>query len=189
MTPGNDLIYQATRSMRVCELAQAYGLSHVASWDADMWKYHGVPTEKAKITAAVFSLARRLKEPEKKIAITCPADIAANMSWLAEEQREQLWAVHLDNAGNIIIADQVTAGLTDRSAVDIPMILRRAIVVNATAVVLVHNHPSGQSTPSRDDIDITKQIRDAAKLMNILIHDHIIICKHTYVSMVESGLI
>jgi DNA repair protein RadC len=85
---------------------------------------------------------------------------------------------------NQLIADEVQQeGTVDHTPVYVREVVKRALELSATAIVLVHNHPSGDPMPSRADIEMTKQIIDAAKLMGVTVHDHIIVGRDGHVSL------
>ncbi len=105
------------------------------------------------------------------------------------EAREQFRILFLDKR-NQIIADEVQqTGTVDHTPVYVREVVKRALELSATAVVLVHNHPSGDPTPSRADIEMTKQIVAAAKNLGIAVHDHIIVGKQGHASFRGLGLI
>jgi DNA repair protein RadC len=102
---------------------------------------------------------------------------------MAYESREQFRILFLDKR-NTLIADEVQGqGTVDHTPVYPREVVRRALELSATAIILVHNHPSGDPTPSRADIDMTKTIIDTAKPLGIAVHDHIIIGKDGHVSL------
>jgi len=99
------------------------------------------------------------------------------------EQREQFRVLFLDKR-NRLIADEVQQeGTVDHTPVYVREVVKRALELSATAIVLVHNHPSGDPTPSRVDIDMTKQIAAAAQSLGITVHDHIIVGREGHASM------
>jgi DNA repair protein RadC len=98
------------------------------------------------------------------------------------EAREQFRILFLDKK-NRLIADEVQQeGTVDHTPVYVREIVKRSLELSASAIILVHNHPSGDPTPSRADIDMTKQIVDAAKPLGVTIHDHIIVGKQGHAS-------
>ncbi|MDO1583861.1 RadC family protein [Rhizobium oryzicola] len=102
---------------------------------------------------------------------------------MAYESREQFRILFLDKR-NALIADEVQGhGTVDHTPVYPREVVRRALELSATAIILVHNHPSGDPTPSRADIEMTKTIIDTAKPLGITVHDHIIIGKSGHISM------
>jgi DNA repair protein RadC len=105
------------------------------------------------------------------------------------EAREQFRILFLDKR-NQIIADEVQQrGTVDHTPVYVREVVKRALELSSTAIVLVHNHPSGDPTPSRADIEMTEQIVAAAKPLGILVHDHIIVGKQGHASFRGLGLI
>jgi DNA repair protein RadC len=104
------------------------------------------------------------------------------------EHREQLRILFLDKK-NRVVADEVQQeGTVDHTPVYVREVVKRALELSATAIVLVHNHPSGDPTPSRADIDMTKQIVAAAAPMGIAVHDHIIVGRDGHASLKALGL-
>jgi DNA repair protein RadC len=108
---------------------------------------------------------------------------------MAFEAKEQFRILFLDNR-NQMIADEVQQeGTVDHTPVYVREVVKRALELSATAIVLVHNHPSGDPTPSRADIEMTKQIVAAAKPLGFVVHDHIIVGKQGHASFPGLGLI
>ena len=95
----------------------------------------------------------------------------------------------LDTANTIIGLSQISVGGLAASIVEPRQVFKVAILANAAAIICVHNHPSGNVEPSREDIRITRQLVEAGKLMGIPVHDHLIIGHNTFTSMAERGLI
>lgn len=94
------------------------------------------------------------------------------------------------NSKNMLIADEVMqTGTIDQTAVYPREILKRALELSAASLILVHNHPSGDPTPSKADIDLTKQLSEAGSTFNIRIHDHLIIAKNKHFSFKGAGLV
>jgi DNA repair protein RadC len=105
------------------------------------------------------------------------------------ESKEQFRIIFLDKR-NQIIADEVQqTGTVDHTPVYVREVVKRALELSATAIVLVHNHPSGDPTPSRADIEMTKQIVAAGKPLGVIVHDHIIVGKKGHASLRGLGLI
>jgi DNA repair protein RadC len=102
---------------------------------------------------------------------------------MAFEEREQFRILFLDRK-NKLIADEVQQeGTVDHTPVYIREVVKRALELSASAIILVHNHPSGDPMPSRADIDMTRQIVDAARPMGIVVHDHLIVGKNGHASL------
>jgi len=105
------------------------------------------------------------------------------------EAKEQFRILFLDKR-NQVIADEVQQeGTVDHTPVYVREVVKRALELSATAIVLVHNHPSGDPTPSRADIEMTKQIIAAAKPLGVVVHDHSIVGKQGHASFRGLGLI
>ncbi|MEM9045168.1 MAG: DNA repair protein RadC [Pseudomonadota bacterium] len=108
---------------------------------------------------------------------------------MAHRETEQFRILYLDRK-NVLIADEVQAsGTVDHVPVYPREVVKRALELNASALILVHNHPSGDPTPSAQDIDMTQQIIDAGRTMSLTVHDHVIIGKQADTSFRSLGLI
>ena len=108
---------------------------------------------------------------------------------MAHHAIERVRLLHL-NTRNMLIRDElISEGSIDEAAVHVREVVRRAIDLGSAAIVLVHNHPSGDPAPSRADIDLTRKIAEAAKRLGIALHDHIIIGSQGHVSLRAQGLI
>jgi DNA repair protein RadC len=102
---------------------------------------------------------------------------------------ERVRVLYLNSKNGLILDEIASEGSIDQSAIYIREVLRRAMDVGAAAVIVVHNHPSGDSAPSRQDILMTREIADAGKKLGIAVHDHVIIGKDGFSSMRSAGLI
>jgi DNA repair protein RadC len=108
---------------------------------------------------------------------------------MAHLTRERVRVLYL-NARNMLILDEhVGDGSIDEAAIHPREVIRRALDLGATALILVHNHPSGNAQPSRADIDITNRIAEAGRLLGITVHDHVVIGREGHVSLRAKGLI
>ena len=108
---------------------------------------------------------------------------------MAYEAKEQFRILFLNNK-NILIADEVQQiGTVNHTPVYPREVIKRALELSATAIILVHNHPSGDPTPSRDDIEMTKKLREAGKPLGVAIHDHIIMARGSHTSFSDAGLL
>ena len=110
-------------------------------------------------------------------------------SAMAYAPKEQFRILFLDKKNKLLKDEVQQEGTVDHTPVYIREIVKRALELSATAVILVHNHPSGDPTPSRADIDMTRKIIDAAKPLGITIHDHIIVGREGHASLKGMGLI
>jgi DNA repair protein RadC len=108
---------------------------------------------------------------------------------MAYEMREEFRILFLDNR-NRLIADEVQGrGTVNHTPVYVREVIKRALELSASSIILVHNHPSGDPTPSRADIDMTKQIIEAAKKLDISVHDHLIIGRDGHISLRAAELV
>jgi DNA repair protein RadC len=105
------------------------------------------------------------------------------------EHREQLRVLFLDKKNHLIADEVQQEGTVDHTPVYVREVVKRALELSATAIVLVHNHPSGDPAPSRIDIDMTKQIVAAAGSLGIAVHDHIIVGRDGHASLKALRLI
>jgi DNA repair protein RadC len=108
---------------------------------------------------------------------------------LAYEKVEQLRVLFLDSRNRLVADEVLGRGTINHAPVYPREVVKRALELNAAALVLVHNHPSGDPTPSRDDIAMTEEIRLAAATMQIVLHDHIVIGSGTWISFRREGLL
>ena len=105
------------------------------------------------------------------------------------EAKEQFRILFLDKR-NRLLADEVQGhGTVDHTPVYVREVVKRALELSASAIVLVHNHPSGDPTPSRADIDMTKEIMAAAEKLDIAVHDHLIVGRDGHISLKSAGLV
>jgi len=128
-----------------------------------------------------------------KERIKSPEDVARICADIANLAQESFHVLMLNAKNCLINRHVVTIGLADASLVHPREVFRPAIAENASAIVLVHNHPSGDSTPSAEDIKVTKQLIEVGKIVDITVHDHVIIGKEHeasrgFFSMREHGL-
>lgn len=108
---------------------------------------------------------------------------------MAYDKKEQFRILYLDKK-NVLVADEVQQhGTVDHTPVYPREVMQRAMNLSASSIILVHNHPSGDPAPSRQDIDITKQIIEAGKALNIAVHDHVVVGRGKTVSFRQLGLI
>jgi DNA repair protein RadC len=151
---------------------------------------NGLSKTKAKRIEAALELGRRyVSEPDGDVArIQGPEDVAAIYGpRLRDLDHERFYVVLLDNSGRVISDHLVSQGTVNASLVHPREVFRDAIRNSASAVILVHNHPSGVRVASQEDRAITKCLVDAGRLVEIPVRDHVIICGAAYVSFSEQG--
>jgi DNA repair protein RadC len=136
-----------------------------------------------KIIAAVVQRMLRDEIRDRQLLGSWQAVIAYCRAAMSFETREQFRILFLDKK-NVLIADEVQqTGTVDHTPVYPREVIRRALELSATAIILVHNHPSGDPTPSRADIDMTRTIVETARPLGIAVHDHIIVGRNGHASM------
>ena len=119
---------------------------------------------------------------------TSPEQIFQIFSFLQYETKEHFITLHLDGKNRIVCIDQVSTGSLNQSIVHNRELFKTALLSSAAAIVCIHNHPSGDPTPSREDMEITRRIKEAGDLLGIRVLDHMIVGE-TYMSFVEMGLL
>ena len=158
---------------------------------AEMCQIHGLGPAKAAQIKAAIELGRRLTREvaEESGPISSPADAAAllqiEMQGLAQET---LKVVLLDTRNRLIAIETVYVGSLNLSLVRVGELFKAAIQRNAASLILAHNHPSGDPTPSPEDIALTRSVVQAGKLMDIEVLDHLVIGSARFVSLKEQGL-
>jgi DNA repair protein RadC len=158
---------------------------------ADIKKQHGLGDAKAAQIKAAIELGRRLtlEAPEERPSINSPADAAALVSYeMSALEQEHLRVILLDRRNRVLETVEVYKGSVNSSQVRIGEVFKEAVRKNASAVVVIHNHPSGDPTPSPDDVAVTRAIVQAGKLLDVEVLDHLIIGQGKWVSLKERGL-
>lgn len=120
---------------------------------------------------------------------TAPQQVSDTFQFLMKETKEQFITLHLDGKNRIICMDIVSIGSLNQSIVHPRSVFMTACLSSAAAIICVHNHPTGDPTPSSEDIAITKRLSEAGEIMGIKILDHIIVGDGEYLSFVERGLL
>lgn len=128
--------------------------------------------------------------PSERVKITCSDDVAMVLANLALEEVEVMVVLCLDTRSRVIERYDLTRGLVDASLVHPREVFRTAIAAGASSIIVAHNHPSGDPTPSAEDKAITKQLVAAGQLLDIPVYDHLIIGNATnYFSFAGKGLL
>src|SRR5213080_2468121 len=174
------------------EMLAAYGsLAEVAARDAtELAKVTGVGPAKAARLVAAFELTRRLRArtPGARLVLSGPAEVYAAFGPLMEDLQREVFRVALLDAQNGLLRDRVISqGTLSASLVHPREVFKPAILESAASIILLHNHPSGDPTPSREDLRLTRQLAEAARLMDLRIHDHVVIGRERFVSLAQRG--
>ncbi len=156
-------------------------------------KIPGIGNDKAAALAAVFELTRRIDSQKKWYSnkeVTSPKDVAeVFMPLLRDEMKEKFYVICLNSANKIIKYELISEGNLNSSVVHPREVFKVAIDSLSANIILLHNHPSGNVEPSSEDINLTKKMVEAGKLLEISVFDHIVIAGNKYVSFVEKRLI
>jgi len=159
---------------------------------SDLSKIKGIgPAKACTILAATELVKRSLKIGEATLPIIqSTKDVIAQSVYLRDRTREHLMTIYLNARNEMIWKKQSTfIGTLNANLVHPREIFNEALEHNASSVILVHNHPSGDAEPSQDDLEITKRITEAGKIMGIDVLDHVIITKNKVFSFKENKLI
>jgi len=158
---------------------------------ADLCKrFKGIGEAKAITIKAALEIGKRRKTGEvlERKKITTSADLFDLFeSQLVDLPHEEFWIGLLNGANKVIEIKRLTQGGSRQTVVDIPMLLKMALEKSAQAVVVAHNHPSGQNRPSHEDEVITRRIKAGCEAIGITLLDHIIIAKGQYYSFADEG--
>ncbi len=158
---------------------------------SDLVATRGLGQAKATQLKAAFELGRRLlvAAPHERPTVKSPAD-AANLLMLemGTLEQEHLRAVILNTRNQVLKVHSVYVGSLNTAVVRVGELFREAIRLNAAALIIAHNHPSGDPTPSTEDVYVTRQIVEAGKLLSIDVLDHLVIGQARWVSLKERGL-
>ncbi len=136
-----------------------------------------------KLVAATASLVARGEVKQRAVLSSWQAVIDYCRTAMAFADKEQFRVLFLDKRNHLIADEVQQTGTVDHTPAYPREVVKRALELSATAIVLVHNHPSGDPTPSTADIQMTKQIADIAKSLGIELHDHIIVGRHGHASL------
>ena len=173
-------------------LARHDGLVGLArATELELASVSGVGLAKAAQLVAAFELGRRLLAdwPAARWTIRGPADVAERLILqMGRLEREELRVVMLDTKNHVLRVVTVYQGNVSSSLVRIGELFRDAVRLNAAAVILVHNHPSGDPTPSPDDLHLTGEALAAGRLLDIAMLDHLVIGHDAYVSLRDRGV-
>jgi DNA repair protein RadC len=186
--------YQGTSALRLAEYLLSYfgglpGLSRASI--SELATVKGIGPAKAAEIKAALEMGRRLMAatPTERPKVSSPAD-AANllMSEMMLLEQEHLRVILLNTRNEVLGMPTVYQGSLNTSVVRVAELFKEAIRANAAAVIVAHNHPSGDPAPSPEDISVTRQLVRAGSLLDITVLDHIVIGHRRYVSLKERGL-
>lgn len=151
----------------------------------------GIGMAKAISIKAAIELGRRTALDIKiRDFINAPADVSRlMMEEMRYYDREHFCGLYLDRKGGLLVKEEISVGSLSSTVVHPREVFKTAVKYSAASIILVHNHPSGDPAPSKEDIEITRRLTEAGSIMGIDVIDHLIIGQKTYCSMREKGLI
>ncbi len=155
-------------------------------------EFKGVGEAKAITILAALELGRRRRGEEAldRKQITSSASVFELMQpEIGELQHEEFWIIYLNNSNKIIQKNQSSKGGITGTLVDVRLVLKKALEVGATSLILAHNHPSGTLKPSAADKQITEKLKNAAQSLDIKVLDHLIITEKAYFSFADESLL
>ena len=182
-----------TKQLAKALLDRFGGLAGVLNADSAALANHAGMGETSAAVLKIVALAAR------RMARTGMQDKPVLGSWqvlidyltidMAHLRHERVRVLYLDTKNRLLLDDKVSDGTLDEAAIHPREVVKKALDLGASALILVHNHPSGSPEPSRADVQITNKIAEAGRLLGITVHDHVIIGKEGHVSLKAKGLI
>ncbi|MFY0599538.1 MAG: DNA repair protein RadC [Cyclobacteriaceae bacterium] len=192
------LIGSGNRTMSAVELAKfilsehSNDLNKLARLSVkDLTKFKGIGEAKAITIVSALELGRRKKETDapKKLLIASSGNAYDYMkSDLLDLPFEEFWIILLKRNNEVIKKDRISSGGVSGTFVDSKIIMKKALDELASKIILVHNHPSGNRKPSQADINLTQKLKEAGKVMDIPVVDHLIFTDHGYFSFSDESI-
>lgn len=158
----------------------------------DLSKFRGIGEAKAISIVAALELGRRRREQDRpqRAKITCSRDAYEEIRpHLLDKQHEEFWILLLNRANEVLRPVQISAGGVSGTVADPKLIFKHALEHLSSAIILIHNHPSGNLTPSHADKDLTRKLKEAGRVLEIPVLDHLIFTDRTYLSFADEGLL
>ncbi|MCX7838166.1 MAG: DNA repair protein RadC [Anaerolineae bacterium] len=186
-TRGENVVHLAERLLR--EYRGLGGLSRVPL--NELTRLKGIGETKAIELRAVFELAHRLQLESigERPVVNTPSDAAALLAGMGWLEKEEMRVVLLDTKNRVLATPLVYSGSLHTTVIRVGELFREAVRQNCAALIVVHNHPSGDPTPSPEDVAVTREIVQAGKLLDIDVLDHLVIgASNRFVSLKERGL-
>jgi DNA repair protein RadC len=158
---------------------------------AELRAEKGLGEAKTAQLKAALELGRRmlLTSPEDRFVVRSPADVAQLlMAEMSHLEQEHFRVLYLDTRNRLLGAETVYVGSLNASHIRVSEVFRDAVKRNCAAIIVAHNHPSGDPTPSPEDVEVTRQLVSAGNLLDIEVLDHLVIGQQRFVSLRERGL-
>lgn len=166
-------------------------LNTLAHWELhDYARFKGMGPAKSITIMAALELGKRRNTQElpERLQIRQSEDIYRLFHPLLRDlDREEFWVLLLNQAGRVIDRVRISSGGIDGTYVDVRFVLREALLAKATQMAIVHNHPSGNIRPSREDMQMTQRVAQASQVMQVRLIDHVIVADGSYYSFADEG--
>ncbi len=159
---------------------------------ADLMKIKGIGQAKAIAIVSALELGRRRKEtlPDERPRVTSSAQAFELIkAELLDLPQEEFWVLLLSRSTQLIKKQKISLGGLHATYVDPKVIFKHALEAGASNLILAHNHPSGNTAPSQQDIDLTQKIKEGGRLLDIQLLDHLIVAGKSYLSFADQGLL
>src|SRR6266705_1336148 len=183
-------IQLGTGTRGISALDVAHGLLTLFGTLQELAGVRGVGRAKAVRLAAAFEITRRLRSRNghARPVLSSPEQVFARYGPLMEDLKKEVFRLALLDAQNGLLKDVVVSeGTLSASLVHPREVFKPAILESAASIILLHNHPSGDPTPSREDLRLTRQLVECSKLLDLRIHDHVVIGRERFVSLAQRG--
>ncbi len=157
----------------------------------DLVKIGGIDSAKATTLLAAFELAKRALEVNDTNlpTIITPKDVVAQLTDLRHNKKEHFIALYLNARNQLVHKETISMGTLNANLVHPREVFEPALKHSAAGIMVAHNHPSGDPKPSEDDLEITKRLVEAGKMMGVELLDHVIIATNNYFSFKEGGIL
>jgi DNA repair protein RadC len=165
------------------------GIMHAR--EEELCEIHGIGPSSAARLKAALECGRRLMTtaPGDKFVVRSPADVAQMlMAAMSHLEQEHFKVLTLDTRNRVLADTTLYIGSLNASHIRVGEVFREAVKRNAAAIIVVHNHPSGDPTPSPEDVEVTRQIYAAGELVDVELLDHLVIGQQRFISLRERGL-
>jgi DNA repair protein RadC len=186
-TPSENALALATAAL--ARFGGLPGLSRAGF--GELCTQHGMGEAKAAQIKAALELGRRLlsTQPEERATVRSPQDVAnLLLAEMALLEQEHLRVLLLNSRNQVLAMPEVYKGNVSSAQVRISELLREAVREGCPSIIVVHNHPSGDPTPSADDVELTRKLLEASRFLDIDVLDHIVIARQGIVSLRDKGL-
>jgi DNA repair protein RadC len=172
------------------ELIRSFPQGLLGASIPELCQVPGIGPSRSVQLMAALELGRRstLARPDDRFQIASPADAASLLYDLDGLDQEHLAVITLDTKNRVLSQETLYIGSVNTSIIRVSEVFRLAIRQNAPAIIISHNHPSGDPSPSPEDVRVTRQIVESGKLLDIDVLDHLVIGHQNYVSLKEQGL-